>query len=339
MSGWLERFFPGNLPAVLLAPMAGASDPPFRRAAQRFGCAYSVSEIVAGELLAQARPDVLRRAAGAGDLSPLVVQLAGRDAVWLERGAILAQQAGADVLDINMGCPAKKVTSGACGAALMRDLDQAQRLIAATVAASAVPVTLKMRLGWDEHSINAPELARRAEAAGVAMLVVHGRTRRQFYQGKADWAAIAAVVDAVRIPVIANGDIHDGMSARAALRLSGAAGVMVGRAAMGKPWLPAALQAALRLGRELIPPPAALQLEALMALHRDCLDFYGQRIGLRVVRKHLAGGLCAPCLGLDAPAIDVARTQICTSEDPGAVIAHLQGLLDLAAGNHGARAA
>lgn len=327
MSAWLERFFPGTAPAVLLAPMAGASDPPFRRAAQRFGCAYSVSEIVAGELLAQARPDVLRRAAGAGSLTPLVIQLAGREPAWLARGAVLAAEAGADVLDINMGCPAKKVTSGACGAALMRDLDHAQRLIEATVAASPVAVTLKMRLGWDEHSLNCAELARRAEGAGVSMVVVHGRTRRQFYQGNADWAAIAAVVEAVRIPVIANGDVCDSASARAALALSGAAGVMVGRSAMGKPWLPAALQAALRSGTEMAPPPRAAQIEALIALHRDCLEFYGPRLGLRVVRKHLAGGLDPHCLALDPEGVSAARSAICTTDDPGAVVGQLQALM------------
>lgn len=311
--------------------MAGASDPPFRRAAQRFGCAYSVSEIVAGELLARARPDVLRRASGAGSLSPLVIQLAGRDGDWLRRGTALAQEAGADVLDINMGCPAKKVTSGACGAALMRDLDHAQRLIEAILSAASVPVTLKMRLGWDEYSLNAAELAQRAQAAGISMLVVHGRTRRQFYQGVANWRAIAEVVDAVRIPVIANGDITDPASARAALLQSGACGVMIGRAAMGKPWLVGALATALRDGGEMIPPPAEAQLEALMALHCDCLEFYGVRLGLRVVRKHLAGGLDSACLGLDAGRVQAARSLICTLEDPAEIMAQLRNLAALPA--------
>ncbi len=329
MMQWRERFFPGSAPIVLLAPMAGASDPPFRRAAQRFGCAYSVSEIIAGELLAQARPDVLRRAAGAGSLAPLVIQLAGREAAWLARGAELAQQAGADVIDINMGCPAKKVTSGACGAALMRDLDHAQRLIEATIAASTVPVTLKMRLGWDEASLNAAELARRAQAAGVAMVVVHGRTRRQFYQGKANWAAIAEVVGSVTIPVIANGDIVDCASACLALRVSGAAGVMIGRGAMGKPWLPAAVQAALRDNAPMRPPPASAQLAALQALHSDCLAFYGARLGLRVVRKHLAAGLDPASLGLDAGCVQAVRARICTSEEPEDVLAALHDLAGL----------
>jgi tRNA-dihydrouridine synthase B len=324
--GWRERFFPGPAPAVLLAPMAGASDPPFRRAAQRFGCAYSVSEIVAGELLARARPDVLRRASGAGSLSPLVIQLAGRDGDWLRRGATLAQEAGADVIDINMGCPAKKVTSGACGAALMRDLDHAERLIEAIIAAACVPVTLKMRLGWDEQSLNAAELARRAQAAGIAMLVVHGRTRRQFYQGAANWRAIKDVVEAVGIPVIANGDVTDRASAQAALRQSGASGVMIGRAAMGKPWLVGALGAALRDDKDVIAPPAEAQLEALMALHRDCLEFYGARLGLRVVRKHLAGGLDSACLGLDAGLVRAARARICTLDDPAEIMAQLHNL-------------
>lgn len=326
MRVWRERFFPGSAPAVLLAPMAGGSDPPFRRAAQRSGCAYTVSEIIAGELLAKARPDVLRRAAGAGSLAPLVIQLAGRDTDWLARGAELAQRAGADVLDINMGCPAKKVTSGACGAALMRDLDHAQRLIEAIMAASSVPVTLKMRLGWDEANRNASSLARRAEAAGIAMIVVHARTRQQFFQGKADWRAVAEVVSAVRIPVIANGDIHDCESAREALRQSGAAGVMIGRAAVGKPWLPGAVQAALRGGLSLRPPTAAQQLASLQALHTDCLAFYGARLGIRMVRKHLAGGLDPVSLGLDSRRVTEARARICTSEDPAEIHALMRQL-------------
>ena len=193
---------------------------------------------------------MVRRAAGAGLISPLVIQLAGREPRWMAEGARLAEAAGADVIDINMGCPAKSVTSGLCGSALMRDPALALRLIEATVGATALPVTLKMRLGWDQASLNAPDIARSAQAAGVRMLTIHGRTRNQFFTGVADWAAIAAVVDAVTIPVIANGDIANADDARRALSLSGAAGVMIGRAAQGRPWLPGAIEHALKHGGE-----------------------------------------------------------------------------------------
>ncbi|MEZ5996986.1 MAG: tRNA-dihydrouridine synthase family protein [Hyphomonadaceae bacterium] len=223
-------------PLVSLAPMAGVTDIPFRRQVKAFGGAYCVSEMVASDQLALQRIDMVRRAAGAGVISPLVIQLAGREPRWMAEGARLAEAAGADVIDINMGCPAKSVTSGLCGSALMRDPDAALRLIEATVGATTLPVTLKMRLGWDVASMNAPGIARSAEAAGVKMIVVHGRTRNQFFAGCADWAAIAPVVDAVSIPVIANGDIGSASDARRALSLSGAAGVMIGRAAQGRPW-------------------------------------------------------------------------------------------------------
>ncbi|HRK64187.1 MAG TPA: tRNA-dihydrouridine synthase family protein, partial [Terricaulis sp.] len=216
-----------SAPFVALAPMAGVTDIPFRRQVKAFGGAYCVSEMVASEQLSRARVDMVRRAAGAGVITPLVVQIAGRDAHWMAEGARLAEAAGADVIDINMGCPSKSVTSGLCGSALMRDPAMALSLIEATIAATKLPVTLKMRLGWDHANLNGPEIARGAEAAGVHMITVHGRTRNQFYTGRADWAAIARVVDAVDIPVIANGDIGSAADARRALAQSGAAGVMV----------------------------------------------------------------------------------------------------------------
>ena len=311
-------------PLVALAPMAGVTDIPFRRQVKAFGGGYCVSEMVASEQLALARVDMLRRAAGAGVITPLVVQLAGREARWMAEGARLAEAAGADAVDINMGCPAKSVTSGLCGAALMRDLDMALKLIEATVAATTLPVTLKMRLGWDENSHNAAELAKRAETAGVRMIVVHGRTRRQFYTGLADWAAIAPVVQAVRIPVLANGDICSAADARRALAESGAAGVMIGRGAQGRPWLPAAIEHALRHGGDIAPPPRARLLQSLLELYDDTLDFYAEGLGVRVARKHIAWTIDA-VLGAGARE---QRKAICTLVEPARVREALIVLFD-----------
>jgi nifR3 family TIM-barrel protein len=271
-------------PLVSLAPMAGVTDIPFRRQVKAFGGQYCVSEMVASDQLARARIDMVRRAAGAGVIAPLVIQLAGRDAQWMAEGARLAEAAGADVIDINMGCPSKSVTSGLCGSALMREPDHAMRLVEATVNATRLPVTLKMRLGWDEKALNAPEMARRAEEAGVQMLTIHGRTRSQFFRGAADWAAIAPVVQAVCIPVIANGEIGAAAEARRALALSGAAGEMIGRAAQGKPRLPAAMERALRQGGEVSPPPRARLLQSLLVLYADSLAFYDGALGVRIER-------------------------------------------------------
>ena len=309
-------------PLVALAPMAGVTDIPFRRQVKAFGGRYCVSERVASEQLARARIDMVRRAAGAGVISPLVVQLAGRDAEWMAEGARLAEEAGADVVDINMGCPSKSVVSGLCGAALMRDPAQAQRLIEATVSATRLPVTLKMRLGWDHANLNASEIARAAEGAGVRMITVHGRTRNQLYTGVADWAAIADVVEAVAIPVIANGDIGSAADARRALAQSGAAGVMIGRAAQGRPWLPAAIEHALAHGGEAAPPPRADMLASLLALYDDTLAFYDKGLGLRVARKHIAWTIDA-VLG---PAARDARKEICTLQEPERVRAGLCAL-------------
>lgn len=300
-----------NPPLVSLAPMAGVTDLPFRRQVKAFGGRYCVSEMVASDQLARARIDMVRRVAGAGVISPLVIQLAGRDAEWMARGARLAEEAGADVVDINMGCPSKSVTSGLCGSALMREPDQALRLIEAVVNATRLPVTVKMRLGWDETSKNAAHLAKRAEDAGVRMLTVHGRTRSQFFRGGADWTAIAEVSEAVAIPVIANGDIASAADARLALQLSRAAGVMVGRAAQGKPWLPAALEHALKIGGEAKPPTRARLLQSLLDLCADTLDFYEPRLGVRIVRKHIAWMIDAEF----GPAARSVRKEICMMED------------------------
>jgi nifR3 family TIM-barrel protein len=271
--------------------MAGITDLPFRRLVARFGAGLVVSEMVASQEVVQANPSARAKAELGAQEAATSVQIAGRDPHWMAEAARLVAGQGARIIDINMGCPAKKVTSasgaGACGAALMRDPDLALRLIAAVVAAVDVPVTLKCRLGWDETCLTAADLARRAAEAGVRMVTVHGRTRAQFYTGRADWAAIAPVVRAVAVPVIANGDIDGPGAARAALAASGAAGVMVGRAARGRPWLLAQIAAALH-GTPAPEVPQGAALAALVAEHHaEILAFYGRDLGLRVARKHL----------------------------------------------------
>lgn len=273
---------------VLLAPMSGVTDWPIRKQAHRFGAGLVVSEMVACETLAQGREDVIRRMRADGDCGPHVIQLAGREAHWMDVGARFAEEAGADIIDINMGCPARQVTRGLSGSALMRDLDHALTLVEATVKAVSVPVTLKMRLGWDHDSLNAPELARRAEAGGVQMVTVHGRTRQQFYKDKADWSAVARVKDAVSIPLVVNGDIQTPQQAREALRLSGADGVMVGRASQGRPWLPGAIADVLCDGAAFQEPSLRVGADALCQALADSVTLYGEHLGVRTMRKHFA---------------------------------------------------
>ncbi|MEO1038148.1 MAG: tRNA dihydrouridine synthase DusB [Pseudomonadota bacterium] len=276
-------------PPVVLAPMSGVTDYPIRKQARRFGAGLVVSEMVACETLAQGREDVVRRMTGDADVAPRVIQLAGREAEWMRIGARIAEDAGAEIIDINMGCPAKQVTRGLSGSALMRDLDHALTLIEATVQAVETPVTLKMRLGWDHETLNAPDLARRAEAAGVKMVTVHGRTRQQFYKGEADWSAVAAVKAAITIPVVVNGDIVDLGSARDALARSGADGVMIGRASQGRPWLPGAVARALTGETQAVIEPSRAEAAACLAeATEDAAILYDEALGVRCMRKHFA---------------------------------------------------
>src|SRR5271163_333022 len=270
--------------------MSGVTDAPFRRLAARLGAGLVVSEMTASDDLVQGRPISRLRCEAAG-IGPHVVQLAGCEARWMRDGAIVAEAAGADIIDINMGCPARHVTGGQSGSALMRDLDHATHLIEATIAAVKVPVTLKMRLGWDDRSFNAPELARRAQAAGVKLITVHGRTRRQFYTGRADWDAVRAVKSAVSIPVVVNGDVTDFEQGREALARSGADGVMVGRGAQGRPWFPGQLARYLATGRKEPAPPLETQHDIIVALHDEMLGHHGERIGLKHARKHIGWAL------------------------------------------------
>ena len=272
---------------VFLAPMSGVTDEPFRTAAHENGAGLVVSEMVASEELVNARPDMMRRALGAEKLSPFVMQLAGREAHWMAEGARVSQDMGAQIIDINMGCPAREVTGGLSGSALMRNLDHAEKLIEATVAASSVPVTVKMRLGWDHNMLNAPELARRAEAAGGALVTVHGRTRCQFYKGRADWSAIARVREAISIPLIANGDGHSVADAREMLAQSGADGVMIGRGAYGRPWWPGVIADGLEPGTGKPEPTLAEEAEIIIAHHERMLSHHGSHHGNRTARKHI----------------------------------------------------
>jgi nifR3 family TIM-barrel protein len=308
---------------VFLAPMSGITDAPFRRLVARLGAGVVVSEMTASEQLAEGSAAARLRIEGRG-IGIHVVQLAGCEARWLAEGARMAEACGATIIDINMGCPARQVTSGYAGSALMRDLDHALSLIEATVTAVQVPVTLKMRLGWDDRSINAPELARRAAAAGVQLVTVHGRTRCQFFAGKADWTKVRRIKEAVTIPVVVNGDVNSIADAKEALGASGADAVMIGRGANGRPWFPGQLAHYLATEREQAEPSLDAQRDLIVGLYHEMLNHHGF-VGLRHARKHLGWALnaAAKTAGAGLEIVRHFRQRVLTAERPAEVIRHL----------------
>ncbi|EJJ26836.1 tRNA dihydrouridine synthase DusB [Rhizobium sp. CF142] len=294
---------------VVLAPMSGVTDMPFRELAWRHGAGLVVTEMVASRELVNDTAESWARLRAAG-FRPHMVQLAGREAHWMAEASKIAADHGADIIDINMGCPAKKVIGGYSGSALMRDPDHALELIEATVKAVDIPVTLKMRLGWDENSINAPHIAKRAEETGIQLITIHGRTRMQFYEGRADWDAIRPVRDVISVPLIANGDVETAEDAQEILRRSGADAVMIGRGSQGRPWHAGVLAGAREPAREEI---AAIAVEH----YRMMLEFYGEAVAVRHARKHLGWYLERFAPGLPGE----QKAAIMTSRDPDDVIA------------------
>lgn len=307
-------------PPVFLAPLAGITDLPFRKLVSSFGAGLVVSEMVASQEMVQAKPGVREKAELGFEAANTSVQLAGREAKWMAEAARVVEANGAKIIDINMGCPAKKVVNGYSGSALLKDLDLALELIEAVVGAVSIPVTLKTRLGWDDALLNASTLAKKAEDAGVQMITIHGRTRCQFYKGKANWKAISEIKQSVTIPVVANGDIVDASSARDALKQSQADGVMIGRGAQGKPWLIARVASDL-FGTKKPSIPQGHDLVNMIAEHyENMLEFYGEALGLRVARKHLGWYV----EGADP----VLRRELLTSKSPKQVLRTLPHAID-----------
>ncbi len=312
-------------PPVFLAPMAGITDLPYRKLVASFGAGLVVSEMVASQDMVNAKPAARAKAELGFGIAASAVQLAGRDPHWMGEAARMAEAEGARIIDINMGCPAKKVTSGSgagpCGAALLRDLSHARAVLEAVTRAVSVPVTLKMRLGWDDACENAPQVARMAQDLGIAMLTVHGRTRAQFYKGHANWQAIRAFREVVDIPLIANGDIVDAQSATRAMAQSGANGVMVGRGAQGRPWVLRDIAAGLSGQTRADTPKGAALFQIIVRHYEDMLSFYGKTLGAKVARKHLGWYLDAAGVG-DAP-----RRAVLTTDDPEQVLRLLRAAL------------
>jgi tRNA-dihydrouridine synthase B len=302
---------------AFLAPMSGVTDVGMRRAALQFGAALVVSEMVASDDFVRGEAESRIRAEGEG-VRPHVVQIAGRNPYWMAEAARLAEASGADAIDINMGCPAKRVTGGLAGSALMRDIELAAEIIRATIAAVRLPVSLKMRLGWDRRSLNGPDLARRAEAEGVTLLTVHGRTRDQFYKGEGDWHAIRSVKEAVAIPVVANGDCDSAEDAASMVSASGADAVMIGRGALGRPWLVGQIGHFLATGKLGALPSFEQRRRAALAHYRTLLSLFGREKGLRHARKHLAA--YAEWAAWDgSPCAAALRTRLVSSESPAEV--------------------
>ncbi len=303
--------------------MAGITDRPFREIAERYGAGLVVSEMIASAALGTGHQDMVRKLTRAGTL-PHMVQLAGCEPRWMAEGARIAESAGADIVDINFGCPAKRVTSGYAGSALMRVPDQALAIVEAVAGATKLPVTVKMRLGWDEDSLNASTIARLAVGAGAQMITVHGRTRQQFYKGQARWSLVRDVVEAVPVPVVVNGDITDLSAAREALAQSGAAAVMLGRGAQGQPWRVGEIGAGLA-GKQPPATPKGAELADLISTHyEEMLIDYGIEVGLRAARKHLDWYAEAAGLGLDKS----TRKALLDNDQPGDVLSLIKRLFD-----------